>query len=213
MKDLKYILIFILSLVFCSPVSAQNLTEAQKESLQNRVKNKVDEFQFYLGQLANKRKTSMQVKQNAYDSAMKLFIGEGNNYTVYDPDLGRTVEKSAVRMEVSSKYRSTKTRTLMTRYLQNLMNNTRYTQIEITDVDVVRVDNIQQVGDHYECMATFHQKFIGYRDNRKVYSDITTKRIRVYIKAIQIPKSDGSTQVIWNAFLGDIYVLDTTPER
>ena len=140
---------------------------------------------------------------------MKLFVGEGENYSVYVPDLGRNVTKPAVRMEISSKYRSTKSRVLMKRYLDNLRNNKVYDQIEITDADVVRVDNIYKVGDHYECMAYFCQKFIGYRDNRILYSDISTKKVRVYIQAIQIPKSNGSIETIWNVLLGDIYVIST----
>lgn len=190
-------------------LNAQQLTYSEKEALQRRVKDKVDEFQFYIGQLANKKSTNIEVKNNAYNLALKLFIGECEDYSIYDPELGRDVFKSAVRMETSSKYRSSKSRTLMKRYLNNLRNNQTYTQIEITDADIVRVDNIYKVGDHYECMAYFCQKYIGYRDGRVAYSDITTKKVRVYINAIQIPKADGSTETIWNALLGDIYVIET----
>lgn len=190
-------------------LNAQQLTYSEKEALQRRVKDKVDEFQFYIGQLANKKSTNMEVKNNAYNLALKLFIGECEDYSIYDPELGRNVFKSAVRMETSSKYRSSKSRTLMKRYLNNLRNNQTYTQIEITDADIVRVDNIYRVGDHYECMAYFCQKYIGYRDGRVAYSDITTKKVRVYINAIQIPRADGSTETIWNALLGDIYVIET----
>lgn len=190
-------------------IHAQGLTQQQKEALQVRVKNKVDEYQFYLAQLANKRSTSTEVKNNAYSLALKLFVGECENYNIYEPDLGYEVTKPAVRMEISSKYRSTKSRVLMKRYLNNLRNNQIYDQIEITDADIVRVDNIYKVGDHYECMAYFCQKYIGYRDRRIIYSDVTTKKVRIYIQAIEIPKSDGSTETIWNALLGDIYVIST----
>ena len=203
-------LIFISLMLCCfTNLNAQQLTYSEKEALQRRVKDKVDEFQFYIGQLANKKSTNIEVKNNAYNLALKLFIGECEDYSIYDPELGRDVFKSAVRMETSSKYRSSKSRTLMKRYLNNLRNNQTYTQIEITDADIVRVDNIYKVVDHYECMAYFCQKYIGYRDGRVAYSDITTKKVRVYINAIQIPKADGSTETIWNALLGDIYVIET----
>ncbi len=204
----KFVVI-LLTLFFPKPVFPQQLTQAEKESLQARVKNKVDEYQFYLQQLADKRSTSAEVKDNAYSLALKLFVGECENYSIYDPDLGRNITKPAVRMEISSKYRPTKSRVRMKRYLENLRNNHTYDQIEITDADVVRVDNIYKVGDHYECMAYFCQKYIGYRDRRIIYSDITTKKVRVYIQAIQIPKADGRTETIWNALLGDIYVIET----
>lgn len=210
MKNVSKILIVLaLAALGMTSVYGQQLSLTEKEALQRRVKDKVDEFQFYMGQLADKKSTSMEVKKNAYNLALKLFIGECEDYSIYDPELGRDVFKSAVRMETSSKYRSTKSRTLMKRYLNNLRNNQTYTQIEITDADIVRVDNIYRVGDHYECMAYFCQKYIGYRDGRIAYSDITTKKVRVYINAIQIPKADGTTETIWNALLGDIYVIET----
>lgn len=209
MKRHIKLIIFLFAIFISFPAFSQQLTQAEKESLQIRVKNKVDEYQFYLKQLADKHSTSAAVKNNAYKLALKLFIGECENYSIYDPDLGRNVTKPAVRMEISSKYRSTKSRVLMKRYLNNLRNNQTYDQIEITDADIVRVDNIYKVGDHYECMAYFCQKYVGYRDKRVIYSDITTKKVRVYIQAIQIPKSDGSIETIWNALLGDIYVILT----
>ena len=199
-KILQQTSIIIVMMLMGSNIFAQELSYSEKQALQLRVKNKVDEFQFYMGQLADKKSTSL---------ALKLFIGECENYSIYDFDLDRNVLKSAVRMEISSKYRSSKSRTLMKRYLDNLRNNKTYSQIEITDADVVRVDNIYPVGDHYECMAYFCQKYIGYREGRVAYSDITTKKVRVYIQAIQVPKPDGSTGIIWNALLGDIYVLET----
>lgn len=210
MKIISKFLFFVTLAVFgITNAYGQQLSQTEKEALQRRVKDKVDEFQFYMGQLADKKSTSMEVKNNAYSLALKLFIGECEDYSIYDPDLGRNVFKSAVRMETSSKFRSTKSRTLMKRYLNNLRNNQTYSQIKITDADIVRVDNIYRVGDHYECMAYFCQKYIGYRDNRVAYSDITTKKVRVYINAIQIPKADGTTETIWNALLGDIYVIET----
>lgn len=202
-------LIVLLSVIPSYSICAQTLSATEKAALQRRVKDKVDEFQFYLGQLADKRSTSPTVKDNAFRLALKLFIGECEPYTIYDPDLGHQINKSAVRMETSSKHRNTKSRTRIKAYLNNLRNNQSYSQIKITDADIVRVDNIYKVGDHYECMAYFCQKYIGYRDGRIVYSDITTKKVRVYINAIQVPKADGSTETIWNALLGDIYVVET----
>lgn len=208
------ILFFITLFVYNENLCAQQLTEAQKRALERRVADKVDEFQLYMAQLGDKESTSVTVKNNAYRLALKLFIGEGEDYSIIQRNsLGEEYEelKPAVRMQTSSKYRSSKSRTRMKVYLNNLRNNKTYTQIEITAADAVRVDNIYREGDHYVCMAYFCQKYIGYRDNRPIYSDITTKKVKVYIQAIEIPKSDGTTEIIWNALLGDIYVLETRP--
>lgn len=201
--------IVVFFLFFTPNLYAQVLTESEKEALQRRVKDKVDEYQFYLGQLADKQSTSLEVKNNAFNLAIKLFIGECNDYQVFNTETNTPQFKAAVRMETSSKNSVQKRRKRMKLYLDNLRHNKSYTQIEITDADVVRVDNIYKVGDHYECMAYFCQKFVGYRDGRVIYSDVTTKKVSVYIEAIEIPMPDGSTQKIWNALLGDIYVVST----
>ena len=123
------IVVVLSALHFYLPSYAQQLTAEEKELLQTRVKNKVDEYQYYLKQLSDKLSTSRAVKDNAYTLALKLFIGEGENYEVFDEDLCRDVMKSAVRMEISSKYRSTKSRIMQKRYLINLRENRTYSQI------------------------------------------------------------------------------------
>lgn len=208
------ILLFTALFVCNESLFAQQLTEAQKRTLERRVRDKVDEFQFYMAQLGDKESTNTTVKNNAYRLALKLFIGEGDDYSIVQwNSFGEMYEefKSAVCMQISSKYRSSPHSRYIKDYLNNLRNNRTYSQIEITAADAVRVDNIYREGNHYVCMAYFCQKYIGYRDGRPVYSDITTKRVKVYIQAIEIPKSDGTTETIWNALLGDIYVLATRP--
>lgn len=206
------LVLFVYNFIFTpGSFAEESLTQAQKEALQRRVKDKIDEFQFYLNQLADKESTSAEVKTNAYNLAIKLFVGECQQYSLYNPETNRNELKPAVRMQTSSLNSTNYNRTLMSKYLENLRYNKRYTQIQITDADAVRVDNIYRVGDHYECMAYFCQKFIGFRDGRVAYSDITTKKVKIYINAIEIPRPDGSTQTIWNAMLGDVYVLETKP--
>lgn len=86
-------------------------------------------------------------------------------------------------------------------------NVNKYGKVVLQSADIVRVDNINKVSDgHYEAMAYFVQKYIAYRDGKVVYSDITKKKIKVYIEALEIPGG-----VIWDAKLGDVYVTATYP--
>ena len=85
---------------------AQVLTAQQKQAIQRRVKNKVEEFQFYLEQLGDRQFTNKQMRNEAYASALKLFVGNGDDYRVYDPYREAYIVKSAVRIETSSKYNS-----------------------------------------------------------------------------------------------------------
>ena len=139
-KFFIYAFSLIIALFACDmSLFAQRLTEAQKRTLERRVEDKVNEFQFYMAQLGDKESTSVTVKNNAYGLALKLFIGEGEDYSIVRQNSrGEEYEefKPAVRMETSSKYRSTKSRTKIKTYLNNLRNNDTYTQIEITAADV-----------------------------------------------------------------------------
>ena len=85
--DMRKFFIYAFSLIialFACDMSlfAQRLTEAQKRTLERRVEDKVNEFQFYMAQLGDKESTSVTVKNNAYGLALKLFIGEGEDYSI-----------------------------------------------------------------------------------------------------------------------------------
>ena len=189
---------------------AQRLSEQQKRAIERRVKSKVEEFQFYIGQLADRRFTNSEMREEAYKLAMDLFVGHGNAYTVYDIDTRRSIRKNPVRIEISSKGRGVTSRPYIRDYMRNLKNDRRYSQVVIQQADAVYVDQIYETGNgQYECIAYFTQKYVSYREGRIVYSDITTKAVRVTIERIDVPRSDGSTRTIWNALLGDIYVEST----
>lgn len=188
---------------------AQELTEQQQQAIQRRVKNKVEEFQFYLEQLADRQVTNQKMRNEAYQLALKLFIGHGEQYREYNVEDGAYVIKGPVKMQTSSKKNSRINNIPIKRYLQNLKNNSSYSNVVIQSADAVYVTDIIQAGDHYECIAYFCQKYIAYREGRVVYSDVTTKKIRIRIEKIEIPNSNGTAKVIWNALLGDIYVVET----
>lgn len=189
---------------------AQQLTQQQKQAIQRRVKNKIEEFQFYLEQLGDRRFTDRGMRDEAYNLALKLFVGHGDQYNIYEPEQGAYVVKPPVKIQTSSKRNSRIVGRTIKSYLANLKNDARYTHISIQQADAVYVDEIYQKGDGiYECMAYFCQKYVAYREGRVVYSDITTKKVRVRIEKFEIPQPDGTTRVVWNVLLGDIYVVET----
>lgn len=199
----------ILFVLFCLlPVSGftQNeLTEDDKKELQERVKIKVDEFQQYLSDIVNTKLTQEQRKASI-SSALALFIGKGESYHVTN-SYGERENRLPVRMQISS-LNTNSTRWLpMKKYLNNqYINVHRYGRVEIQSADVVRVDNINKVGDgKYQAVAYFCQKYVAYRDGRRVYGpDITGKKVIVYISAIDTPAG-----TVWDAKLGDVYVTAT----
>jgi hypothetical protein len=131
--------------------------------------------------------------------ALKLFMGEGNNYRdIYDNI------QPAVRTQVSSKARNTKNWIQTKNYLRNL-TSLSYSEVQITQADVCYVSDFYKVRDGlYKAAVTIKQKFVGMRDGKVIYEDITEKTINVYLQ--QEITSVGSQYVI---LLGDSEVLDT----
>lgn len=206
MKTVK-IYIALLLMVCAIPSVAQNdLSESDKEALQARVKDKVDEFQYHLSCIVNTELTDYQ-RLEEIDASLVLFIGKGERYNVTN-DRGEVENHSAVRMQLSSVNNDIKRWLTMKKYLRNQYENVhRYGKVVIQAADAVRVDNINKVSDgHYEAMAYFAQKYIAFSDGRVVYSDITTKKIKVYIDALEV-----LGEIIWDAKLGDVYVTSTNP--
>lgn len=210
MSKIKIVFILFLTLVSLNITAQEELTEAQKVEFQNRVKQKVDEFQSSLSNIVNNQ-LMHEIRKEEVTKLLKLFMGEGGPYDYYDEEADARIHSTGVKMQTSSVYKTNSQSQKLKNYIYKLYNPvTRkstlpYTKIVIESVSAVRVDNIEKVGDHYECVAYFSQKFIGYRDGKVWYSDTTSKKIRCYISHIDLPTGKR----IFDAKLGDIYVLST----
>lgn len=213
MKHLRLLLSLFVWCAFCTFAQAQEeaeLTEAQKKEFQLRVKQKVEEFQNGLSKMVN-TELSHKARVEHQVNTLKKFIGEGDAYSHFDAELDRRVNSKGVKMQTSSVNGEVTKSQLLKKYIRRLYNpetgksDLPYTKIQIDSASAVRVDNIVKVGDHYECVAYFSQKFIGYRDGKVWYSDKTGKKIRCYITKIDLPTGEP----LFEAKLGDIYVLYT----
>ena len=206
----KRIMAVVLMMVFAGTASmfAQSLSQEEKEELQLRAKQKIEDFQGHLSTIAS-RDMPQANKTTARKAALNLFIGKGETYQ-YTDEYGNRLQHEGVKMQVSSKTTGRISSRLMKNYLVSLGNMARYTKVVIENADVVRVDNIHETGDgKYEAVAYFSQKFIGFRDGRILYTDVTEKKVKIYIDKAVVPMPDGNTQIIWKVLLGDIYVVDT----
>ena len=206
MRTARFFLLFmLLGMTFVTSSAQNELTEEDKKELQDRVKIKVEELQQYLSDIVNIELSDNQRKA-AIESALYLFMGKGESYSVVN-EYGETVNRKPVRIQLSS-VNNTAIRWLpMKKYLSNQYNNIhKYGKVTIQSADVVRVDNIYKVGEgRYQAVAYFCQKYVAYRDGRRVYGpDITGKKVIVYINAIERPGGP-----VWDAKFGDIYVTST----
>jgi hypothetical protein len=216
-----------ITLAFCFSLSvaavAQNvqlvndlgIQSDELADVQERIAEKVDDFQRWIQDLAGRGNVSHNTKIEIYDRTLKLFIGEGKSYRTQEPSpYGGYIEKEheAVKMtNINSKYKKLKSHYPMTTYLSNLIKrsetpNYRYSQIVIEAADAVRVDNFSKIGDgRYVATAHILQHFMGYSsDGRRVqYEDYTAKTITIYINRLEINTPEG-INVIWQILLGDV---------
>ena len=130
----------------------------------------------YISFMANKKKT-VEIRQKYRKSALNLFIGEGNSYEEND------IIKDGVLMEVTSVNRPGKRNELMRDYFSRIIKlNYNDVNISSTGIAEIKVSNLQKISENqYVCTCQYDQAFVGYRDGRPVYKDITTKRVKCYI--------------------------------
>lgn len=104
-------------------------------------------------------------------------------------------------MEVTSINRKTKSRRLMKKYFQSLIDF-KYNDVQITSTDVadIKVSQLQRIGENlFVCTCYFEQAFVGYMDGRPVYKDITRKHVKCYVYA---EETESGTEFM--VLLGDV---------
>ena len=127
--------------------------------------------------------------------ALRLFAGGGDSYEE------NGVQKEGVQMEVTSINRKTKSRRLMKKYFESLIDF-KYNDVQITSTDVadIKVSQLQRIGENlFVCTCYFEQAFVGYMDGRPVYKDITRKHVKCYVYA---EETESGTEFM--VLLGDV---------
>lgn len=195
------------------PQSSSDLTEEEKKQLELRIVDKLEDFQFFLGEMADKH-NSQQVRTSAYKSNVLLFIGKCEPYTVIDINSGEIKRKAPVQIETFSvsNGREIIRSQPMKQYFINIINNRACSNIKIEQSKVVIVDNIRKVADgKYEAVAHIHQYFIGYEGERNqvVYSNNTKEAVKILVDYVEIKTSKGSEIIFDSIKLGDMKVVIT----
>lgn len=214
MRPIIIILIAFLGLQnYTFAQTSEALTPAQKEDVEARIIAKLNDFQYNLSKMADRTK-SQTVRTNAFNYLLTLFIGNCEYYYVTDLYTGRKERRDAVKMQTSSIRNGKEERNEpypMKNYLKNIKDNKRYTNIKITQSDFVRIDNFYKVADgKYEAIAHIHQYFYGYGGERGklIYSDNTTKTVRILIDYREVETSRGTIPII-EVKLSDMSVTET----
>lgn len=208
MKTKSIFVITMITLLCIPNLNAQ--TEQQKNEMRAQAAMKVDVLNGFIKDIARKEET-MEYRMYYREQALKLFINNGDSYKIRIKNSHGEEEvttREGVMMEVTSVNRSTPKRYLFKTYLYNLAR-LKYDEvyIESTDVASIKVSDMYKIGDNlYTCTCFFKQAFVGYRDGRPVYRDITEKKVECWIRLEWVAGESKPDYVI---LLGDVAALDT----
>lgn len=194
---LKRIFALQFALLLFLPIMGQSSVD---EQIKRTAAQRVAQMNDYISFMADKS-NDMDTRQYYKKQALNLFAGRGYNYEE------NGVNKEGVRMEITSVNNTRPRSKLMRVYFNGLINLT-YQQVSIqsTELASIKVSNLQKVDNNmYVCTCYFEQVFVGYRDGRAIYKDITRKKVKCYIEIQDV--EDGPQEYV--VLLGDVQAIDT----
>ena len=194
---LRRIVVLQFAFLFFLPIMGQNAVD---EQIKRTAAQRVAQMNDYISFMADKS-NDMETRQYYKKQALNLFAGRGYNYEE------NGVNKEGVRMEITSVNNTRHRSKLMRVYFNGLMNLTyQKVSIQSTELASIKVSNLQKVDNNmYVCTCYFDQVFVGYRDGRPVYKDITRKKVKCYIEVQDV---EGGPQE-YVVLLGDVQAIDT----
>ena len=122
MSKIKIVFILFLTLVSLNITAQEELTEAQKIEFQNRVKQKVDEFQSSLSNIVNNQ-LKHEIRKEEVTKLLKLFMGEGGPYDYYDEEADARIHSTGVKMQTSSVYKTNSQSQKLKNYIYKLYSS------------------------------------------------------------------------------------------
>lgn len=194
---LRRIVVLQFAFLFFLPIMGQNAVD---EQIKRTAAQRVAQMNDYISFMADKS-NDMETRLYYKKQALNLFAGRGYNYEE------NGVNKEGVRMEITSVNNTRPRSKLMRVYFNGLMNLTyQKVSIQSTELASIKVSNLQKVDNNmYVCTCYFDQVFVGYRDGRPVYKDITRKKVKCYIEVQDV---EGGPQE-YVVLLGDVQAIDT----
>jgi catechol-2,3-dioxygenase len=178
------IILFIISLLSIT-IKAQTLNEVRLEEYRKLTESRVADLQNYISIITNKS-LSMEERREAIEQATDLFL-EGS------------------KMQVTGKNNTTK-RVSIGGYFNSLLSLPQYEKVVITNYDVATVSKFEKgVDGNYHAVATYFQKFEGFKNGVAIYADKTRKDVSVLGEIVNKDKSDNDMKI----FFGDVTVRET----
>lgn len=196
---------FLCSLTYIA--QAQEMTANEKTTLEQRIREQIDDFISYLPEIAGKSGKPQDEKKLALkyiNSALELFIGKGDQYSYIDQNGNKRLHE-AVKMQTTSRGVANRPKP-MKRYLSGLIN-LPYQKVEVDKCSAVRINkHLYKISEgKYAATAVYLQAFRAWRDGKLIINDKDAKQVTVYVDKKVIDTPNGS-KTYWEIQLGDIRI-------
>lgn len=187
------------------------LTDEERIDIEQKVLEKIDDFISYLPEIAAKKNKPYDEQQLAIKYiklALKLFMGEGENYE-YEDQAGNKRLHEAVKMQTTSRGRAN-TPQPMKRYLNRLMA-LPYQKVEVETCKAIRIDkHLHPISNNrWAGSAVFMQVFRATKDGNLVVNDTDEKQVTFYVDREEIVVGPGGKKEIYYIIkLGDMRIAN-----
>lgn len=202
MSMIRYTILGMLMFWSIPSLAQDNLTGID---IKNLVKEKIDELQYHLSQIARKDILSDNQRLHEVEAAKALFLGGCETYQVRN-EYGDLVSKSPVKIELSSTKKARISRLFVKTFLNNLFRNVnRFGTIELSGLDIVRFDQLTQTPTGtYEAVLYYIPKFgCVERDNKFIYNDSSIRKMILQIESCPEMEDNCACTIKF----GDIYSI------
>jgi len=197
----KSIIIATLIAIFASVANAQETISGN--DLRERYLQAYEELDYCMKQMSDAN-NSIEARSASMSMALNLFYGKG------EPYMEEGVMKPAPKITIES-YRGKVRKTVkafFNGFAKGVHGSSKFT---ITNVPVpnfpanINVSDLRQVNDSiFSLVASVPQTFTGYKDRLATYTDVTTKKMNVYL----LRKTVNKKKVFTPLLTGDIYVVE-----
>lgn len=207
---MRYLYIIVATTLFCLNaigVQAQEISSFDREIIEQRILEKVNDFISYIPEIAGKGTVAEEEKilgQKYIDKVLNLFLGGGKPFK-YINENGIT-KRHVVKITVS---KGDKVKTLsLKKYLTRLLNES-IEKVSFNRCAAIRIEEEPVIVDSIKYLAVASVVFVQNDSiNDKLYiNDKKSPKIKAYVQRVVVMTPDGE-DIFWIAKLGDISIKE-----
>ena len=178
------------------------------EALENRVREiareRIDQFNDYITFISGSNKSTNEVKDKYINQALKLFLGNGEDY--WDAETGSVVKSPTVEVIEINRRSGTERKTIRPiKSWLNLLKNLKYSDIHITSFYYYYVSEIKVLSESTYEVTMIQRKFDP--SIKGICTEETLKKVR-FISDKKQKTALGEDISKWHVWLGDVLIVN-----